>query len=285
VIILSRENLIQLLLCSGIYFVWHKKIKHYYLFLLLVGSWIIFSLLFLYFKPPLKISVLDVGQGDSIVIQTQNHAILIDTGPRSFKRNAGRDVVYPWLKKLGIKSLDFLILTHEDLDHTGGFSYLKQNYKIHHLLKNSDSFEYKKLILDQATIEVLNPPFLDDNNHSLIVKVSYQSYSFLLMGDAEYEAEEWLMSYYPRFCKANYLKVGHHGSKTSSCSLFIQHVHPKAAIISVGAYNHFNHPHPDVLNTLSYYNIPIYRTDKMGSIQFVFKPTTYEINTMERNEK
>jgi len=234
----------------------------------------------LYQHPGLRVTVLDVGQGDSAIIETKNHVVLLDTGPQTRYQNAGRNVVYPWLKKLGIKKIDFLILTHPDIDHTGGFDYLKKNIPIKTVIENSRGFIYEKMVIDDVVFELVYPPFLEDNNKSILLKITHQNHAMLFMGDAEKKVEEWLMIENPEFCRSELIKIGHHGSKSSSDPVFIQAVHPKIALISVGKHNAFHHPNEEVLNTLAQENIEIYRTDIMGTVQ-ISMGETVDIKTFK----
>ena len=253
----------------------HKKI-----YTVFVGILFFIALEFFYQNSSLRVTVLDVGQGDSAIIQTRNHVVLVDTGPQTRFQNAGRTVVYPWLKKLGIKKIDILILTHPDIDHTGGFDYLKKNIPIKTVIENSRGFIYEKMVIDDVVFELVYPPFLEDNNKSILLKISHQNHAMLFMGDAEKKVEEWLMIENPEFCRSEVIKIGHHGSKSSSDSVFIDAVRPKMALISVGRHNAFHHPHEEVLNTLVQENIEIYRTDVIGTIQLSISKTI-EVKTFK----
>ncbi len=241
----------------------------------------------------MTVSFLDVGQGDSILIQTPDHkTILIDAGIAE----QGETVV-TYLKQADVDEIDYLIGTHPHEDHIGGFFTVLQSISVKQYIQPeirsydlSDNILNKNLILelnkrsipiinvksgdklissDTYTVEVLSPAegalFEDLNDYSLILKLTYGKISFLLTGDAGYTAELEILS---RDLAADVLKIGHHGSFGSTCTAFLEAVDPEIAVISVGADNEHNHPNHYVMDRLNDYGISVYRTDQDGTVSF-----------------
>lgn len=233
---------------------------------------------------------IDVGQGDSILIQVNNKNLLIDSGPRSDK-----DKLISYLSSLKLSKLDYVIATHPHEDHIGNMSTIIKNYKVlsfyaPKIQNTSKTFErmvealkdnnLKINILrkgsnsinlgDNTRVTVFSP--IDNyyenlNNYSPIIKVEYGNNSFLFTGDAEKEVEEKIIANNDDI-NADVIKIGHHGSSTSTSKAFIDKVNPSIAVISVGENNSYNHPNEDVINRLNGNKIKIYRTDKDGTIIF-----------------
>lgn len=242
----------------------------------------------------LKLCVFDVGQGDSILIITPSKkTILIDAGnarydrkTQSFTNDSGRQIIGPALNYFGINKIDLAIITHHHLDHVGGFPYIFKNYQVGTIIHNQNfkkayqqylnpkkefnrstswTYEFK----DGVTLHILYPPHIseNENNNSLAIKLTYKKASFLFTGDLEKEGEAHLINRYPDLLAATILKLGHHGSKTSSTNDFLNKVRPKIAIVSAGRHNRYKHPHPSVLKRCRYKGIDIIRTDHHGAIQ------------------
>lgn len=261
-----------------------------------------------YFNPYGEVTVIDVGQGDSILIEFpyRKAVYLIDTGgriqfgekePWQVRKktfDVGKDIIVPVLKAKGIRKLDKVILTHGDEDHVGGmkgilasvhvkevvygknskyeanerelFSELyKQNVKLTFV---SEGVKWKE---GKCTFHVLGPVGNEQNinDRSIILYTSLGKVRWLFMGDAEKDSEEKLVKRYPNL-DADVLKVGHHGSKTSTTNELLQTVNPKVALISVGRNNSYGHPHAEVIARLKERKVKIYRTDRTGAIQFRF---------------
>lgn len=232
----------------------------------------------------MKVHFINVGQGDSILIQVNNKNLIIDSGPKDNKNN-----LLNYLNKLNITSFDYVIATHPHEDHIGNMAYLINNYKISNfyapkVLSTTTSFEtmiealvrknlkiniikanIDTIDLGQDTlVEVFSPnleTYENLNNYSPIIKITYKSTSFLFTGDAEKLIENEVLN---KNIKSDVLKVGHHGSSTSSSLDFIKTVSPSISVISVGKYNSYNHPNINTLETLK--NTIIYRTDLNNNI-------------------
>jgi competence protein ComEC len=230
--------------------------------------------------------MIDVGQGDSILLHVRSKNILIDTGGSSaYSNDSSGEIFYntiqPILKSSGIKKLNYLILTHGDKDHLGEAETLINNYKVDRIIINSNNINYyeKKLICNKTiigeegltikfnkfTMIQLNEDLDDENDSSQIYLVKYNNIKLLLTGDASIKSEKNLLSKYD-LGKINILKIGHHGSRTSTSELLLKEVMPDIALISSGRDNKFNHPHQEVLDLLNKYNIKIYNTQDDGTI-------------------
>lgn len=263
-----------------------------YLYLLIICL-IINKLMYYSFYP--SIEFIDVGQGDSILIKLGgNKNVLVDTGgilkyEDSFKRindfSIGDDVLSPYLKSIGISRLECLIITHGDMDHIGGSEAITNNFNVNNLFLNGNLNELeKKLIIynpkylkDNDVLKInnyifyiLNPSYdTNENDSSIILYFTINNINILLMGDASRIIEEKIIQKYN--LDIDILKIGHHGSKTSTSINFIKKTTPYYGIISVGENNRFNHPHKEVLDILNNNNVNIFRTDYYGSIKFIFK--------------
>ena len=246
------------------------------------------------------ITMIDVGQGDSILIHSQGESILIDTGGKLTYNNEQetskivKNITIPLLKILGIKKISHLILTHGDADHMGEANYLVDNFKVENIIINSGEINYleKELIKKRKDVTKayeglqiscgdfeliqLNEEYQDENTSSQIYYATNGNINILLTGDASIESELNLIKKYD-LPEIDILKVGHHGSKTSSSKKFINTIKPKYSLISCGKDNKFNHPNSSVLDTLK--DGKIYRTDKNGSVTFQIKNNKLEIET------
>ena len=247
------------------------------------------------------IKFIDVGQGDSALIQCDGHYMMIDGGPSS-----ASSVCYTILKNSGIDYLDYMIATHPDADHIGGLSGALNYSKVgicyssvtYHDTKTFESLvkylnEQNKSItvpkpgtkfnLGNATVEILGPIYnsADTNNNSIVAKITYGSTSFLFMGDAEMEEESSLINSGVSL-SCDVLKVGHHGSNSSTGREFLAYSNPKYAVISVGDDNSYGHPHDETLSRLKAISCILYRTDLQGDILCVSDGSSISIST-EKN--
>ena len=269
-------------------FLFNKKYIYLIIIILIVNK-------LMYYNVVPSIEFLDVGQGDSILIRyNKNKTVLIDTGgalkfESGFKRanefSIGRDSIAPYLKSIGISTIDHMIITHGDEDHIGGAKDIIEEIKVSNIYLNGNfnALEKELLVYNPKVLKekdvlnvvgnklfVLNPyKDTDENDSSIVLYLIINNFKILLTGDASTEVEKYIIDNYN--LDIDILKVGHHGSKTSTSLNFIKNITPTYGIISVGENNRFGHPNKGVLNTLEEYNVDIYRTDISGSIKFIFK--------------
>lgn len=261
---------------------YNKRIFKLFLFLVLIFnkySYLFDNNAYIYF--------FDVGQGDSSLIVSSKHkeVILIDTGGL-FANYYPIENIINFLKSIGITKINYLILTHGDYDHMGYSSYLINNYKVKNVIFNKGTFNdlelelidilNKKNITYYQSLEYLNinnsklyflnkEIYNNENDNSSVLYLKLSNYKFIFMGDASIDVENKLIKTYS-LNNIDVLKVGHHGSKTSSSKDFINYINPKYSIISVGKNNLFGHPNKEALKILE--QSEIFRTDKNGSIEF-----------------
>lgn len=208
---------------------------------------------------------INVGQGDATLVVSQGNALLIDTGGQR-TIDVATSVLIPYFKKLRIRQLDAVIITHDDFDHHGALPSLQANFTVHQLMQ----LPFPKFRFGQVMIEnyhTFQDLYVDDNDRSLIIGIQWPSCQILIMGDASTAVEADLIIRNPDL-KASILRVGHHGSNTSTSTALLQQLEPKVAIISLGGGNRYGHPHPAVLERLSAGNVPIRRTDLEGTIRY-----------------
>jgi len=245
---------------------------------------------------PLSVHFIDVGQGDAVlIVSPQGKAAMIDTGGiLNSDFDIGERVDLPYLRHYGVTKLDYLILTHVHVDHAGGAGSILRKIPVDHIITGRENRqEYAqvfKMGLENERSKAMIPAyagqtiFLDNvkmeiihamdavqggtgNEASNVIKISYGQHSFLITGDLT-EAEEKQMIAKSVDMRSTVLKVGHHGSKTSSSQEFLDAVHPSYGVISVGADNKFGHPDQVVLDRLAQKYIRFWRTDEAGAIVF-----------------
>ena len=252
-----------------------------------------------FFRNNLEITFLDVGQGDcSIIILPKGKTILIDTGGSyNDEGKISKNKIIPYLNSNGISSIEYLIITHGDFDHMGEAINLVNNFKIEKVIFNCGEFNdlekelikilnkkkipyyscVKELYVDSNKLYFLQTKEYDnENDNSNVIYTDIDGYKFMFMGDAGVEVEENLIEKY-NLQDIDVLKVGHHGSKTSSSKYFIDSINPKYSLISVGKNNRYGHPNDSVLDILK--DSKVYRTDLDGSIMFKIKNNKLQINT------
>lgn len=247
-----------------------------------------------------KVTVLDVGQGLSVVIQTARHAMVYDAGARFNRQSdAGGRIVVPFLRAEGIRQLSGLVLSHDDLDHSGGIpsvlTHLPTDWFLSSLSSDAELFQHVSLETiskqkflqcvagqhwqwDDVQFEVLYPSherlgdaMIKDNDKSCVIKVTSAFGSMLLSGDIERSSEGQLIEHYVEQLTSDILISPHHGSKTSSSVSFIEAVRPKYVFITNGYLNRFGHPKPIIQQRYQDAGASVYRSDYDGAVQIHFK--------------
>ncbi len=268
-------------------------------------------------KPPspspaigeMRVAMLDIGQGDSIVvIAPDGECMLVDGGNSAAD---GREVIVPYLQSHGCDPLNVLVLTHPDADHVGGlptvlrsipvkavvltgqlhttqiyaeFLQEVQEAKKKHGTKVIKGLAGAKIPFDPAVkVEILAPGTKavktdDMNNASIVIKLTYGQVGVLLTGDAEREEEQWMIAHKADL-HAQILKVSHHGSRNGSSDQFLKAVGAEIGLISCGADNRYGHPHAEVLERLARHGFKVYRTDRQGTIEVLIDGRGYQVKT------
>lgn len=251
-----------------------------------------------------RIYVFDVGQGESILMEYNDDCILIDAGSNSNEKR-----VVQYLNKLNINKINYAIATHPDADHIGGMESVIKNIHVDNFImtedeKDTDTYRDVLDVLESENINIIvpkenmnislrdididviipNDKYDGYNNNSIVVKATYGEFKILFTGDMEKEEEEDLILQ-RIYLKSDILKVGHHGSKTSTSDEFLRIVDPDYAIISVGEDNKYGHPHKEVIKKLEDNNIEIYRTDKDGTIFIETDGSNINIFTDDKKDK
>ncbi|MDG6112895.1 DNA internalization-related competence protein ComEC/Rec2 [Lactococcus formosensis] len=313
-IVFGKPDIIFLLLffiLSGLILDFYKK-RNWNLVIILV----LFCIFFLVKNPKHpSITMVDVAQGDSILLQDSWNSknILIDTGGRlkirtdehwregSYKSNAERTLL-PYLRARGVSKIDALIVTHPDEDHIGDLKSVAQKVPIKNIYVSASALEkqifVKKLSSLKSQIHIVQegdkiPIFnsylrflttggegKSDNDNSLVTFGEFYGKKFLFTGDLEEEGEAKLQKGYPHL-EVDILKVGHHGSKTSTKEGFLEAIKPKVALISAGKNNRYKHPSQETLHQLTARGIKIYRTDQQGAIRLLYKKGSWQIQTVK----
>ncbi|MEG0650939.1 MAG: DNA internalization-related competence protein ComEC/Rec2 [Acinetobacter sp.] len=250
---------------------------------------------------PTVLNILDVGQGQAILLQHPEQTVMIDTGGsyNETKFSLGERVVIPFLRQQGIRYLDHVILSHLDQDHSGAFPVIQKTFAITQVQSNEydqkmqfkDNFSFcqqgQHWSYPNLNIEILLPRSEEliyakdqQNEYSCVVYLQFlnaQPYqNFLIMGDAGWDAEYKLLQQYPDL-KVDVLILGHHGSKHSSAYDFLATLKPKLAIASAGFDNRYGHPSQELKNRLQALNIPLLTTVQAGTISFVFENGKVEL--------
>lgn len=232
----------------------HFKWKYMILFLI--------PFLEVFCNPFFQVYTLNIGQGDcSVIVEPfYKSVVMIDCGQSLYRDNVER-IIFPFLENKNIHTIDTLILTHDDFDHSGGYDHLKEKVKIKQVIKDSKdkvNVEYPFYLLLQERMAK------DENDSSIISYFTYDHLNYLFMGDASKEIEKQLMDAYD--LKADVIKVGHHGSNTSSDAAFLDSLDCRIALISAGYKNKYDHPSTETLKTLDHLHIHTFCTSTNGSI-------------------
>lgn len=303
-IIIPKMNVLTIIiyyLCLYIFFKTYKKI--YLIFILCL---LLITKYFYIIDPSYNIYYLDVSQGDSSLIRYKNEAILIDTGGSvSFKEDEWKkkkeyhisDSTITFLKSIGVSKINYLVLTHGDADHMGEAVNLVENFKVEKVILNCGetnnlekelikvlekknikyNFCVKELKVSNNKLYFLQTDVYEsENDNSIVTYLNIHNKKFMFMGDASINVEKKILEKY-KVTNIDFLKVGHHGSDTSSSKEFINSVNPKYSIISVGKNNRYGHPKESVLKTIK--NSNIYRTDLNGTVMLKIKSNKFNIKT------
>lgn len=256
----------------------------------------------------LTVRMLDIGQGDAFLLEKDGKFVMIDTGDIEH-----RDQIVALLHKYKVKEISKIIITHPHADHLGGMNAIFKNFKVdaiyddgmpagtgsyknylkqikekkipYYVLKAGDEVDF----FDGVKFNVLGPVKVikdqkgnsDFNNNSIVGRLTYGSFSMIFTGDAEQEEEKTILGKGGTL-KSDVLKVGHHGSRTSTSPAFLKAVSPKNAFISCGQGNDYGHPHKVTIDKLEKAKVQIYRTDRNGTVTLTSDGSSYRIEK-ERN--
>jgi competence protein ComEC len=243
-----------------------------------------------------ELSILDVGQGQSVFIRNQDQSLMVDTGGSMDETqfSIGEQIILPFLSVKGIRTLDYMVLTHLDQDHSGAYEHIKDRLLVTKLLSSEQlsvpvktQFEYCSQgqhwqMGEGVTVQVLLPlgeqlaqAAQERNETSCVLYVQVRQatgiQNFLLMGDAGWPTEFQLLQQYPEL-KVDVLVLGHHGSRHSSAYAFLKHYQPAVAVVSAGKDNRYGHPTQEVIQRLKALNIPLYSTVEKGTVSFSAVP-------------
>lgn len=267
----------------------------------------------------LRITMLNIGQGDALLLQDGKQTVMVDVGDSRARKskdgkvsdNGGKDALVKALDKAGVKRINTVIVTHHHSDHMGNIMYVRGKYSVKNIYDSgypNNNFAtsvklhedlragmYNNRVLKAGDtvklgqnyyLEVLAPgDFLDKrlykniNNTSLVMMLHYGDFKMLLTGDAEKGVEGALVQKYGSKLQADVLKVGHHGSQTSSIWQFVQAVKPKYALISCGPFEIFHHPNKDVLGRLKQSGAKALTTFDHGSITVTTDGKSFDVQT------
>ena len=257
--------------------------------------------------PSWRLTTIDVGQGDSHLITTPSGAhLLVDAGDIK-RQDSGKDIIVPYLHHIGVSHLDALIITHPDQDHFGGALSLIKTFPVKELwitdcarieakeewqqiiseayrreIRIRDivrGFRFKEKLFDLKVIHPETKHCIDANTQSITIRAAALGHSVLLTGDLTVQGEKEIMTT-DAYLKSDVLKLGHHGSKTSSSRKFLTQVSPSLALISSGRKNRFRHPSKQVIQRLDSLQIPYLNTAQRGTIDVIFREDTMMVNTM-----
>lgn len=228
-----------------------------------------------------RLTVLDVGQGLSVIFQYRDRVLIYDTGPRYGQADAGERVIIPFLQQMNLQQVDTIVISHGDLDHRGGLASLVKHYAVRHLY----SSEPHRLRLqsvqncqrgqhwrwDHIHFDMLHPgDGWRGNNASCVLSISFNGYRIILPGDIEARAESQIASLLPQAYPTTVLLAPHHGSKTSSSDNLLTRLQPRYIVFSAGHQNRFHFPHRQVTEKVCQHAV-CFNTARDGAVQFTFK--------------
>ena len=248
------------------------------------------------------------GLGDAYVIEDGEHTILVDAGYAGFGKDYGKRVVLPYLKHKGIEKIDLMVMTHPHADHIGGLETVLKKITIREIWDTHNDFEssvYDRILkgaeqnkstirypqpgdiyqLGEMKLTILYPDFAiamsmkNINNSSIVFRLDYKDHSFLFTGDAEIQAER-ILANLDSLLNVDVLKVGHHGSSTSSIMSMVNHVSPKYAVISVGENNRYGHPSEKIVQRWVDIGAEVFRSDESGAVIIAVDGEGMSINPM-----
>lgn len=258
--------------------------------------------------PQWNATLIDVGQGDSILLTTPSGKhFLIDAGEAG-RRDSGKDIIVPYLHHIGVLQLDALIITHPDADHFGGAASIVKTFPVKELwisecARTEEKREWQNIISDALgrgipirdihrgftwkephfELLALHPQDFvckDANTESITFRAKGMAHSAMLTGDLTVAGEKQILKT-DAFLKSDIIKLGHHGSKTSSSRDFLNAVDPKLALVSSGYHNRFRHPSKQTIRRLDSLNIPYLNTAEEGTISITFTNDTMMVRTMK----
>lgn len=245
----------------------------------------------------INMTLLDVGQGLSAVVQTSHHLLVFDTGAKfSEQSDTGQSVLLPFLRSQGVDRIDSLVISHGDNDHIGGAASLMRGIKTEQVLTSvpqqlsgyapSECSAGQSWLWDEVKFTMLAPQqaFVSDNDNSCVLKIQSKHGAVLLVGDIEAAAESWLVATYGEALKADVLVAPHHGSKTSSTVDFLQAVQPDYVLIPAGYRNQFGHPHKDVLARYRQANAEWLNSADNGAITVNVENNAWIVQGMRQTE-
>lgn len=293
IFVVPKMNIIAVVIYYGILFLFIRKSLYK------VGTILFVIVLLNKLKPILDshdyVEFLDVGQGDSTIIRSAHgrEVIMVDTGGIVGESSSNYNVsdnTITYLNSLGIDTIDYLILTHGDADHLGDAMHIIENMKVKNVILNKGKINPKEKEIIASKVHVsesyngnlrirsLNDKIWDDeNSNSIILQLNFKGIDFMLMGDASKEVEKYILG--ENKIRADVVKLGHHGSKTSSDYEFLKRIGAKMGIISAGRNNRYRHPNKETLDTLNDLGIEKYNTQVDGSIIFKLKGRETDIYT------
>jgi len=229
-----------------------------------------------------RLTMLDVGQGLAVVVETAHHVLVYDTGPRyGYHSDAGARILVPFLRHQGQHRVDRLVLSHLDMDHIGGAPSLlaaipvdsimsAQPYPNATLCRQGQRWEW-----DGVVFEFLHPAYvpatMKKNNSSCVLAIQVGAERILLPGDIEASVEQRLVAQYETQLASSFLFIPHHGSRSSSSPAFLQAVHPVYSLLSMGYHNRYGHPHAEVLARYTNASIAVHSTVAQGAVQVDFQ--------------